>query len=363
MCLALASASALASEGGVGFQLLAPRDGAVVRAPEILLVYTLSPGVEVLYQLDGNPTRLQDTPVPGDDADLRHVRVQLEEGRHRIRLVQAADEAEIGSLTVTYVPPFSRRTANAPGDRAYAFHTQAREATCAGCHSLPEVFETVPDRPLAPAGKVCRACHPGVEAPPHLHGPVAVYACFMCHEPEYSPARFGQKTSQPASCGVCHEGFLARVLGGKKFVHGPVAAGGCLVCHDPHGGETATLLREVPPALCLRCHADTLPLPVRRNLHGTVPCTRCHDPHGGRTVELTAAEGNDFCGTCHPDVAQAIKGHPVPGHPVSASIDPARPGRPMGCPSCHGAHSPNDVSRLSAGDDVARKRFCRRCHY
>jgi predicted CXXCH cytochrome family protein len=346
------------------FRVLAPVNGAVVRASTVLLVYTVPPQTSVLHQADGKPTSFPDKVVPGDDEDLHHVRVPLQEGRQVIRVLHAADEAELGILSLTYIPPHSMRTATSPGDRPYAFHTRAREDTCSGCHSLPEVFETVPDQPLAPAAKVCGACHPRVESAPNLHGPVAVYSCFQCHEPEYTPSRFAQKTSQPASCGGCHEGFLARVLGGKKFVHGPAAAGACIVCHDPHGGKTTALLRETPPALCLLCHSETLPLPVERNLHGKVPCTRCHDPHGGQTRVFTAAAGNPFCDTCHANFSESSAAHPLEGHPVAADVDPSRPGRPMGCESCHQAHDPNDVSRRNIStDEAAAKKFCRKCHY
>ncbi|GAB4258561.1 MAG: hypothetical protein Kow0092_06260 [Deferrisomatales bacterium] len=344
--------------------LLAPVDGAVVHSPDVLVVFTVATGTRIACWIDGKPAAVPDVPVPGDHADLHHVRVGLKEGRQVVRLLDAADESELARVRLTYIPPYSLRTAAADDDVPYRFHTRDREASCSGCHSLPEVFETLSDRPLAPAGKVCGACHPGVETAPYLHGPVAVYACFMCHEPEYAPARFGQKGSQPASCATCHEGFLAKVLGGKKYVHGPVAAGGCLVCHDPHGGKTGALVRDKPPQLCLRCHADTLPLPVTRNLHGRVPCARCHDAHGGQTAALTAQEGNDFCGQCHRDVADTGTGHPVEGHPVSGALDPSRPGRRLGCPSCHTAHAPDDVARQRLpADEAARKAFCRRCHY
>jgi predicted CXXCH cytochrome family protein len=345
-------------------ELLAPHSGAVLHAPEVLFVYTVPAGTEVLMQVDGEIEPLPTVKVPGNERDLFHLRLPLGEGRHQVRLLHAENESELATLAVTYVPPYSLRRPSDAGDTRYSFHTREREDTCSGCHALPKVFETVEDRPLAPAGKVCGACHPQVEEPKYLHGPVAVYACFTCHEPEYTPARFAGKTSQAASCGNCHSNFLARVLGGKKFVHGPVAAGGCLVCHSPHGGATQNLVRVAPPDLCLLCHAETLPLPIERSLHGSVPCTRCHDPHGGSTPMLSSQEGNGFCAGCHPDAAQMQAGHPIPGHPVEADVDPARPGRPLGCLSCHRPHGIQDVSKqgIQQNED-AQIRFCRRCHY
>lgn len=345
-------------------ELLAPHDGAVLHAGEVLFVYTVPAGTAVLTQVDGEIEPLPTYKVPGNDRDLFHLRLPLEEGRHRVRLLDAANEAELASVSVVYVPPYSLRSPSAPGDRLYTFHTRDREDTCAGCHNLPKTFETMPDRPLAPAGKVCGACHPQVERARYLHGPVAVYACFDCHQPEYTPSRFTAKSSQAAACGSCHSGFLARVLGGKEFVHGPVAAGGCLVCHSPHGGATQALVREAPPALCLICHAETMTLPLEPTLHGKVPCTKCHDPHGGHTPMLLAKKGNPFCASCHPDVAQLQSGHPVPGHPVTGEVDPARPGQPLSCLSCHRPHGVNDIAKQDIQtDETAQIRFCRRCHY
>ena len=364
LCLAALGPTSTALAAEAGSKILSPYNGAVVHAPDILLVFTVAATTKVQLQMDGKRLDIRDVPVPGNDEDLHHFRISLEDGRHSVRWVDAATEAELGALTVTYVPPYSLRTVKSAGDTPYLFHTQEREGKCSGCHNLPEVFETIPDKPLAPAGKVCGACHPSIEAKPNLHGPVAVYACFMCHNSHYSPTRFSQKTSQGAACGSCHQNFLDRILGGKKFVHGPVAAGVCLVCHDPHGGKTKAIIRETSPKLCLLCHAETLPLPVEKALHGKVACTQCHDPHGGQTAALTTQDGNSFCATCHPDVAKATGGHPVPKHPVSAPIDPSKPGRAMGCTSCHAAHSLKDVSQAGLPkDEAARKQFCRKCHY
>ncbi len=345
-------------------RMLAPVDGAVVSAPEVLLVYVVRAGEQTVVQKDGRPLQARTAPVPGDREDLYHVWLPLDEGRQTFRVLRASDETELLRLAVTYAPPYSLRTAASPGDRPYRFHQKDRESACSGCHSLPEVFETVPDKPLTPAGKVCGACHPRIEQGPHLHGPTAVYACFVCHRPEYAPARFAVNRSQPSNCGTCHEDFLARTLGGNKYVHGPVAAGMCLVCHDPHGGYGSAALRERLPGLCLRCHSETLPLPVNQGLHGKVPCTRCHDPHGGATQELTSARGNRFCAGCHPDVVGAEAGHPIVGHPVEGPVDPSHPGAPYGCTSCHSPHALDDIARMDiVHNEALQRRFCRKCHY
>jgi len=343
---ALAPPVAWAGRAG-GLRMLTPPGDAVTQSPDLLLVYTVLPETRVSHELRGKPTEMRDACVPGNDEDLHHVRVPLEAGKQVVRILDAATESELGLLTVTYVPPYSLQTALYRRDRKYTFHTKGQEATCSSCHNLPDVFETIPDRPLAPAGKVCGACHPRIEAAPNLHGPVAVYACFRCHEPHFNPSRFAQKTSQPASCGSCHEGFLSRVLGGKKFVHGPAASGDCVVCHDPHGARTRALVREAPPKLCILCHAETLPLPVERNLHGSVPCTQCHDPHGGQSRAFTASEGDAFCGGCHAGVVGTRAEHPAGQPAVSASAGPSEAAKAPRCAGCHDPHSPKDASKHS----------------
>lgn len=345
------------------FRMLTPSGGAVVHASQILTVFTVAPTTKILVQVDGRPVEVKDVLTPGNDEDLHHVRLSLDEGRHGVRVLDAATEEELGAFSLTFIPPSSKRLASRKGDVPYAFHTKEHEATCKGCHSLPETYETVAGRPMAPAGMVCGACHPSVEKFPSLHGPVAVYECFQCHTAEFAPSRFAQKTSQGALCSNCHKEFLSRVLGGKKFVHGPVAAGECLVCHDPHGAKDSKLVRTATPSLCLGCHSDTLPLPLDKSLHGALSCTKCHDAHGGQSETLLETSGNAFCAGCHPKVAGG-EGHPIPGHPVEAPVDPSKPGKPMGCRSCHEPHGLKDVSKADIqNNETAQRQFCRRCHY
>lgn len=362
--LTLLGAAAARGQPAAAPRLLTPIDRAVVQGPDVLAVFTTAPGAAVALRRDGELLNLPDGRVPGNEYDVHHIRVPLREGGHPIQIVDTGTEAELLSFSVTYLPPYSLRTPGGSTAKAYAFHTRQGEAGCSACHALPETFETVRDQPFAPAGKVCAACHPRVEGAPHLHGPVAVHACFMCHAEDYLPSRFQQRTSQGGLCSNCHEGFLAKILGGRKFVHGPVAAGGCTVCHDPHGGRTQALVRSDGAELCLECHAETLPMPATRQLHAKVECTRCHNPHGGQTRVFTEDEGPAFCARCHREVAESQEGHPIAGHPVAADVDPSKPGRRMSCMSCHGPHSVRDISKADIlKNEAVQREFCSRCHY
>jgi predicted CXXCH cytochrome family protein len=349
-----------------GLRVLVPPDGAVHETPTVLLVYAVPSGIDVRLHVDGLPTAAPQTSVLRDREDIRHVRIVLGEGPHEIRLVDASSGVERGFVSVTQAALAGGRgptTSQASGK--YAFHIPEREAICSGCHDLPEAGETATHRMRTQVDRECEVCHPGVYEAPNLHGPMAVGACFTCHESDYGPARFGQKAaSQAATCGACHEDYLAGVLGTKSFVHGPVAAGQCTVCHDPHGGATTTLLHDVPPGLCLSCHADTISAKAATSLHGKVSCTACHDPHANVTPSLVPAAGSTLCARCHLAVDAMIEaGHPVYGHPVHAADDPLQPGRKMGCVSCHEPHGQDDISKLNiAENEFVQRRFCLKCH-
>jgi len=79
---------------------------------------------------------------------------------------------------------------------------------------------------------------------------------------------------------------------------------------------------------------------------------------------MTTAEGNPFCVGCHEELDGVTVGHPLPGHPVSAEVDPSRPGKRFGCLSCHDPHATKDVSRQNiVKNEAAQRKFCVRCHY
>ena len=54
----------------------------------------------------------------------------------------------------------------------------------------------------------------------------------------------------------------------------------------------------------------------------------------------------------------------IAGHPVEAPVDPSKPGKPMGCRSCHEPHGMKDISKADIqNNEAAQRQFCRRCHY
>jgi len=346
-----------------GARVLAPADGAEVGADQVLVVLEATAETRLLLDRGGKPEALTVIPHAREGGSVLHSRVSLPEGTSHLRLLDARDERELASLTLTRREALGVTAGVGAVGEPYLFHTRAREAACTGCHALPGDIAVAEDSPASPAERVCDGCHRDLDGTAYLHGPMAVYACFTCHDPASRPARFALREGQPASCRACHADVMAQVMGANRFAHGPVAVGQCTVCHGPHGGVTPALLRSEVPELCLRCHGQSLPAPVARGLHAKVLCTECHGPHGGATPVLTAESGNGFCVRCHRGIDPEAPGHPILGHPVQSERDRNNPSKPMGCVSCHPPHGHRDIARSNFVEDASvQRRFCIRCH-
>lgn len=341
-----------------------PFDGAVLRTPDVLLLYQVPAGFKPLVTMDNFKVK-EGKLVGGNTHDLHHVDVELKEGLNHLIWTDPESEKRLLEADLYYIPRQSQKRAPGGGKaKEFLFHLPEYEKRCNECHAMPEEMETVAGKPMTPAGKVCSACHPNVGKAKNLHEPSATYDCFRCHQPKYKPTRFTMRSSQAALCGECHQNFTERMLGGKKFVHGPAATGDCNSCHNPHGGEGKGLLREPSVSLCMRCHADTVALKVPNSLHMSVDCDKCHDPHGADNPDLTKKNRADLCTDCHADPMKKYSGHPLAGHPVAAPVDPSKPGRAMSCVSCHDIHGKVDISKQNMVEDQKLQReFCLRCHY
>ncbi len=358
----LAATIAFGAEPSV--TLLMPYDGAILHASKAMIPYeTTPPQFEPEVTQNGlNTPRYKF--VGGNNNDLYHLNIDLVEGKNRLVWFDMENEKELLAITLYYVPPHSLKKVNVAGATKFSFHQKDFEARCNECHSIPEEMETVRGRPMQPAGKVCSACHPGIDKRKSPHKPSDTYDCFRCHETAYKPQRFGINTSIAALCGYCHEGFMEKLLGEKKYVHGPVAGGACLACHDPHGGKSGAITREPMPQLCLRCHDDTVDINKEGVLHGDLDCDECHSPHGGDNPTFVIAEKSELCLSCHDKPTDEMGGHLMPGHPSEGPVDPSKPGKPLWCLSCHKVHSQVDISQTNWQEDVKMQRkFCNRCHY
>ncbi len=207
----------------------------------------------------------------------------------------------------------------------------------------------------APVSKDCRGCHTKLVSRKIVH-PAVGLGCPSCHSAIGSPKvphaktaanRFGLSTDQPDLCYGCHD----RAPFAGKTVHPPLGTG-CTNCHDPHSSPYKKLLVKQVPALCFACHpkADF----KKKHIHPPVAkgtCLSCHTPHAANTVALLVSSPVDLCLQCHPAVAKrphVIAAAGSSAHPIGLTEkngsekwieDPARPGMPFYCGSCHDPHS------------------------
>lgn len=129
-------------------------------------------------------------------------------------------------------------------------------------------------------GAGCFECHDAgrIRGAAFVHGPVALDACAMCHQPHPRDDHSSQLTRAGAAlCIQCHDAADYR----GKYVHAPVRRG-CVGCHAPHGGATYSLLETSTGGLCARCHARQR----QRRATARARCTRCHEVHRARRADL-----------------------------------------------------------------------------
>ena len=225
----------------------------------------------------------------------------------------------------------------------------AEKAKCVACHKKLTKGKFV--HPALQSG--CPACHSAINA-----GTVP-------HKKTNSLAR-GLSSEQPDLCYGCHDQGMFT----KSNVH-PAVSMGCTGCHDPHSSKNVKLLKAKLPALCFTCHDKTGF--TRKVVHPPVAgggCLTCHSPHATDEMALLLKKPVALCLECHPD---ATHGQHAPSRqpPVSEQAagntrgpilqDPARPGKPFYCGSCHNPHSA-DNSFLFRFDAKSSREFCIHCH-
>ncbi len=240
-------------------------------------------------------------------------------------------------FTLLFLPVFLCPLSAAEKSKCLACHKKltkgkfvhpALEMGCPACHSAID-SRTVPHKKTnalarglsADQPDLCYGCHDqGMFTKNNVH-PAVSMGCTGCHDPHSSKSAKMLKTKVPALCFTCHDETAFT----RKVVHPPVAAGNCLICHSPHATDEMALLRKNPVALCLGCHANAA--------HGQ------HSP----SRQLPVSE----------QATGKTKG------PVLQ--DPARPGKPFYCGSCHDPHSADNAT-LFRFNAKSSKDFCVHCH-
>lgn len=201
-----------------------------------------------------------------------------------------------------------------------------------------------PTGPLA-ANTTCvtTACHTRYQQSAMVHQPVAVGACFTCHQPDEGGHHYPLARTGNATCTFCHA-----VAGTKVVQHQVITQQGCTACHDPHAARTKfLLLADSVGATCAKCHVT----PMKKHAHepfAAGQCTVCHQPHQSEYAGLLRnGTGSNHCFSCHADKQKALAELP---HVHKASLE--------NCTNCHGPHATDFPHQLkkSANDT------CLTCH-
>ena len=219
----------------------------------------------------------------------------------------------------------------------------------------------------------CKSCHEGLASQKVVH--LALQAgCQFCHtaldaatvpHTQKGSVPNGLSQSQPKLCYQCHAAFTG------KSVH-PALLMGCTACHNPHSSPNKFLLKQPVPELCFSCHGTGRF--TKSHVHPPVhagKCLTCHNPHASGNMKLLIKTPEETCLQCHAKVATSLHviadsfegNHPIGlTKPGEAPLpDPAQPGQPFFCGSCHDPHSSDSVRLFLYG---ARKGsgLCIHCH-
>jgi predicted CXXCH cytochrome family protein len=235
-------------------------------------------------------------------------------------------EVERHTFSVFRRSDFVRELRKPPKEFKKVFFHMSTWNQCAGCHTMePTEADKKPlhitgfsgDMPGEPAS-TCYSCHKAIISYSYVHGPISVWACLSCHEPDATPC-YAVKKPETQTCFKCHVEQQKNWIS-KKFIHGPVNIGQCSICHNPHASDHPFFLIKHSWDLCVQCHVDS-----------------------GSGLHVIA------------DV-YSKKGHPTRDKP-----DPVRIGKELNCASCHNPHA-SDFPNLWAFGVESVFELCKKCH-
>ena len=267
--------------------------------------------------------------LPGQ---FRCFRVALDLGINTIDLLAESGGKSVDQISITVFRRSSiiSRYRTPPPEFKMAFFHMQDHSECTGCHVLdPTEADRKPVNILKLSAKsgnempgssvsTCYSCHKGILSDKYVHGPVAVWSCLSCHDPDSDP-RYSVKRPDSDMCYECHLEQM-KIWSSKKYVHGPINLGKCTICHEPHGSDYPDYLLNQSWDLCVSCHADS-------------------------------ATGKHVLGD-----AFSTKGHPTRGYP-----DPLRKGEELTCASCHNSHA-SSFPNLWEYEVESLFDLCQKCH-
>jgi DmsE family decaheme c-type cytochrome len=123
--------------------------------------------------------------------------------------------------------------------------------------------------------------------------------CHSVHDPKSTSAQLKAAT-EPELCITCHR---TQVLKVKRQSHMPVAEGKmqCSSCHNPHGSTNVRLLAKGNwvNESCVSCHTEKRGPFLFDHAAGRESCISCHDPHGSSNERMLVAKLPMLCQRCH----------------------------------------------------------------
>ena len=346
-----------------GPEILVPRPSSTIiaRNPETHLVLR-NPAGGIMPQVVVEGKKLSpQVSEHGEDGVYLHFRLPLKPGLNRFMISPGGLRLEL-----KYQPLLANLPKSLSKD-VHLFHRDEKlPPSCSGCHELQAGSK------IAILGfesqDSCFSCHQNIVSNVTFqHSPQSTKLCLTCHQQSITPWRIGFPAGKiEDTCFACHTGKKA--WRSRKHVHGPLNVGGCTLCHNPHGDKYRyQLWDEGSRALCVTCHGDkeikqgeNKPVRFVHSIIAGAGCVACHDPHATDNPFMLHKPINALCVGCHQALAGITRGHPVGGHPVSGPQERRRPGRELGCTSCHDPHG-SAYRDLLIGSNLGGQ-FCRECH-
>jgi predicted CXXCH cytochrome family protein len=287
---------------------------------------------------------------------IHHFRVQLALGLNVIDMtgMMGGEQVNADSLGVFRTSKIGMRI-RSPFPK-YFFHSQALEDQCKECHFKEDIEAAKQSTAINAA---CLKCHNPLISEKHVHGPIAVGTCAVCHSLTSEPNKYQLNQSSFDLCLLCHV-KKAEALKTRQYTHGPLGAALCDICHEPHSSPNYSQLRQPGGELCMVCHKtlETV-FDTKAFLHRPFEerkCSTCHDPHFSDFSFLQKKEGDTVCRSCHEE-AMVEHRHPVGIIPKEKLPYEALYGKEgeLICVTCHNPHGED-------GEHMLPKEGCSACH-
>ncbi len=269
-------------------EILFPKDNTIFTKNRIHIVGKLTKRCNLIVdvnnrEIDINSASLIKIKTNDGIFYLFKVDIKLDNGTNILKVTGSDINSRI---SVKYMK-FFFNDVNKP--KKFFFHMNDNKIFCKTCHNFS-------------SSKECGICHSDKNRGKYVHGPVATWQCFICHDKNNY---FAIKQPLSVQCLKCHQEF-ADAMYKAKFAHAPSVAGYCTSCHLPHIANEKYFLSEKVNKLCCRCHESkkTGYHVIRKKVKGHIDifCTKCHNPHYGETKFLFLKKINSkrkLCKRCH----------------------------------------------------------------